>query len=80
MVLSRRRRRRPPPPGQVPLRHDGSVVIVRATRKLLQRLERAPAAETDESTTLRGDWYAALLPWRPRQVALLVNEPHCSPS
>ena len=53
MVLSPRRR--PAPPGQVPLRHDGSVVIVRATRKLLQRLGRAPVAETEESTTLLGD-------------------------
>ena len=50
------------------------MVIVRATRKLLQRLRRAPVADGDESTTLLGDWYATLLPWRPRQVALLVNE------
>lgn len=26
------------------------------------------------STGLLGDWYATYLPWRPRQVALLVNE------
>jgi Domain of unknown function (DUF6933) len=50
------------------------VVIVRATRKLLQRLGRAPVAGSEESTTLLGDWYATLLPWRPHQVALLVNE------
>lgn len=50
------------------------MVIVRATRKLLQRLAQAPAADGAESTTLLGDWYATLLPWRPQQVALLVNE------
>ncbi len=51
------------------------MLIVRATRKLIQRLGGAPrAGEADESTTLLGDWYATLLPWRPRQLALLINE------
>lgn len=50
------------------------MVIVRATQKLLQRLGRATVADWEESTTLLGDWYATLLPWRPRQVALLVSE------
>lgn len=50
------------------------MVIVRATRKLLQRLGRATAASGEESTTLLGDWYATFLPWRPRHVALLVSE------
>lgn len=50
------------------------MVIVRATRKLLQRLSAVPAAEVDKSTSLLGDWYATVLPWRPRQVALLVSE------
>jgi hypothetical protein len=50
------------------------VVIVRATRKLLQRLGRTPVADGEDSTTLLGDWYATLLPWPPRQLALLVNE------
>lgn len=50
-----------------------SMVIVRATRKLLQRLG-SPIAEDRASTGRLGDWYATYLPWRPRQVALLVNE------
>jgi len=32
------------------------------------------AADGEMSTTLLGDWYATYLPWRPRQVALLVSE------
>lgn len=50
------------------------MVIVRATRKLLQRLGPVSAVEEQESTSLLGDWYATLLPWRPRQVALLVSQ------
>ena len=50
------------------------MVIVRATRKLLLRLGPATLRAGEESTTLLGDWYATVLPWRPRQVALLVNE------
>lgn len=50
------------------------MVIVRATRKLLKRLGAAPVVEGEESTTLFGDWYATVLSWRPRQVALLVSE------
>jgi hypothetical protein len=54
---------------------DWVVVIVRATRRLLHRLSpTAVADEVTESTTLLGDWYATLLPWQPRQVALLVSE------
>jgi hypothetical protein len=49
------------------------VVIVRATRKLLQRLGR-PTAGCPVSTTRLGDWYATHLPWRPRHVSLLVSE------
>ncbi len=49
------------------------MVIVRATRKLLQRLG-PPIPQDQTSTGLLGDWYATYLPWRPRQVALLVNE------
>ena len=49
------------------------MVIVRATRKLLQRLGPL-TADVPASTTLLGDWYATYLPWRPRQVALLVSE------
>lgn len=50
------------------------MVIVRATRKLLLRLGPSAVVGEEESTTLLGDWYATLLPWRPRQVALLVSE------
>ena len=50
------------------------MVIVRATRKLLTRLGAAAVADVGNSTTLLGDWYATVLPWRPRQVALLVSE------
>jgi hypothetical protein len=58
---------------------DGSVVVVRGTRKLLSRLSAAPASEADKSTTMLGDWYATVLPWRPRQVALLVSEARLLP-
>lgn len=49
------------------------MVIVRATRKLLQRLG-TPGTDDHVSDGLLGDWYATYLPWRPRQVVLLVNE------
>ncbi|WP_406036432.1 hypothetical protein OG799_18315 [Micromonospora sp. NBC_00898] len=48
------------------------MLIVRATRKLLARIGPADL-DGEESTTLLGQWYATLLPWRP-QTALLVNE------
>lgn len=51
----------------------GAMVIVRATRKLLQRLGPVPAVDDQESTSLRGDWYATLLPGD-RQPALLVSQ------
>jgi hypothetical protein len=56
-----------------PYRHDGCVVIVRATKKLRQRIGPPTLVEGDRSTTVLGDWYAMSLPWRP-QVALLVSE------
>ena len=49
------------------------MVIVRCTRKLLERVG-PPAKLGPASTTLLGDWYGTYLPWRPRQVALMVNE------
>jgi hypothetical protein len=52
----------------------GLVLIVRATQKLRQRLGAATPHDGEPSTTLLGDWYATLLPWRPRQLILLVNE------
>jgi hypothetical protein len=50
------------------------VLIVRATKKLRQRLGSAVPHDAGPSTTLLGDWYATALPWRPRQLILLVNE------
>jgi hypothetical protein len=49
------------------------MVIVRATRKLLDRLGPPTADAGQASTTLLGDWYATAWFWRP-QVALLVSE------
>jgi hypothetical protein len=49
------------------------VVIVRATKKLRQRIGAPTLGEGERSTTLLGDWYGTTLPWRP-QVALLLNE------
>jgi hypothetical protein len=46
------------------------VVILRATKKLLDRLGPPSPVDGAASTTLLGDWYAT---WRP-QVALLVSE------
>ncbi len=49
------------------------MLIVRATKKLLDRLgPPGPMAELT-STTLLGDWYATVWFWRP-QVVLLVSE------
>ena len=48
--------------------------MVRATKKLLQRVGRSSVPDGDRSTTLLGDWYASALLWRPQQVILLVNE------
>jgi hypothetical protein len=50
------------------------VLIVRATKKLRQRLGSATAHDAEPSTTMLGEWYATLLPWRPQQLILLVNE------
>jgi len=49
------------------------MVIVRATKKLLDRLGPPSSAIEQASTTLLGDWYATAWFWRP-QVALLVSE------
>jgi len=50
------------------------VLVVRGTKKLRDRLKKAPAAGSDDaSTTQLGDWFATALFWRP-QVALFVNQ------
>ena len=48
------------------------MVVVRGTRKFLDRLGR-PLTEEVESTGVLGDWYANPWFWRP-QAALFVNE------
>jgi hypothetical protein len=48
------------------------VLVVRGTKKFLDCVG-SPEAEPPASTTVLGDWYATVLPWKP-QVALLVNE------
>jgi hypothetical protein len=59
-------------------RQDDWVLIVRATKKLLQRVGPPTLREGEPCTTLLGQWYATVLFWRP-QVALLVNEPTLLP-
>jgi hypothetical protein len=54
------------------------VLIVRATNKLLQRVGPPTLQESEQSTTLLGQWYATALFWKP-QIALLVNEPTLLP-
>lgn len=54
------------------------MLIVRATKKLLDRIGPPTLRDGERSTTLLGQWYATALPWRP-QVALLVNEPTLLP-
>jgi hypothetical protein len=49
------------------------MLVVRGTKKLRDRLRATAALDTDESTTILGDWFATALFWKP-QVALLVNE------
>jgi hypothetical protein len=56
------------------LSQDGRVLIVRATKKLLDRIGPPSLGEGEQSTTLMGQWYPTALFWRPH-VALFVNEP-----
>src|SRR5437868_5460291 len=64
-------------PAGMGLRQHGRVLIVRATKKLLDRAG-PPSPSDEESTTLLGQWYATALFWKP-QVALFVNEPTLLP-
>ena len=52
---------------------DVRVLIVRATRKLLDLVGPPDLSADDHDTTQLGPWYATRLPWRPR-VALLASE------
>jgi hypothetical protein len=49
------------------------VLIIRATKRLLDRIGGPTLHPGDQSSTLLGQWYATTLRWRP-QVALMVNE------
>lgn len=49
------------------------MLIVRSTKKLLDRIGPPGPGEGERSTTLLGQWYATAVFWRP-QVALFVNE------
>jgi hypothetical protein len=57
---------------------DGRVLIVRATKKLLDRIGPPNLGEGDQSTTLMGQWYATAMFWKPH-VALFVSEPTLLP-
>jgi hypothetical protein len=54
------------------------VLIVRATKKLLDRVGPPSLGEGEQSTTLMGQWYATAVFWKP-QIALFVNEPTLLP-
>jgi hypothetical protein len=49
------------------------VLIVRATKKLRDRIGSPDLRDGERSTTSLGDWYATRFAWRP-DVLLLVNE------
>lgn len=49
------------------------MLVIHATKKLLERVKAAPRDATVVSTTALGDWYATAVFWRP-QLALFVNE------
>ena len=49
------------------------MLVVRATKKLLDRLGPPTLGGGEGGTTLLGPWYATALFWKP-QVVLLVNE------
>lgn len=50
------------------------MIIIRMTRKLAARIGPWTQTEHDHPTGPLGDWHATALPWRPQQLALLVND------
>jgi hypothetical protein len=54
------------------------MLVVRVTKKLLDRVGPPDLDDGEQSDTLLGQWYATALFWRP-QVALFVNEPTLLP-
>jgi hypothetical protein len=51
------------------------MLVLRCTRKLLNRLHLKPDGVEAASTTVLGDWYATVLVLRPAHLVLLVNVP-----
>ena len=56
----------------------GGVLIVRATKKLAERLGGFDPVPTDPDLPLLGEWYATVIFWRP-QVAPFVSETTSQP-
>jgi hypothetical protein len=54
------------------------MLIVRATKKLLDRIGPPNVDGGEQPTTMLGQWYATAVFWKP-QVALFVNEPTLLP-
>ncbi|MER7279630.1 hypothetical protein ABT369_34825 [Dactylosporangium sp. NPDC000244] len=54
------------------------MLIVRATKKLRDRIGPPDLGGDEQSTTVLGEWYATRFGWRP-DVLLLVNEPTLLP-
>ena len=50
------------------------MIIVRMTRKLADRVGPCTKTEHDQPSSPLGDWHATALPWRPQQLALIVND------
>ena len=57
----------------MPVEHSGGVLIVRATKKLAERLGGFTPAPADPDQPRLGEWYATVMFWRP-QVALFVSQ------
>jgi hypothetical protein len=55
------------------IRDDDLVLIVRATKKLRDRIGPPDLGNEERSTTALGEWYATRFAWRP-DVLFLVNE------
>ncbi len=51
------------------------MVVLRCTRKLLDRLAMPAASDSGRSTAILGDWYVTLLFTRPKWLLLFVSEP-----
>ena len=54
--------------------HCQPVIVLRCTRRLLAHLPKAERVNGAESTAKLGDWYANLIRFRERRLALCTNE------